>query len=350
MDFIGLWGNLAGSNIDTKKRFLEDGNNHIQFSNILLKLLKSPVIADKINELCKSFLSDEQYQNFVIAVCYLRIIGIKPDLNLVYELSDSDLVYSPLLSGNEKFSQLFTLRGDYIEVSDVFAKYFMSSNLVSSDKIIDRLYFIVKKFNNYSNRDCIQNSIFRSALRFHVVSSLLPEDNRKGGLLDYYEQLKSILPWLKNDPNYWMQYAMAKMMWSKMYNEAQKLLETSYAVAEHKDNYDVSKIDNQQARLYLLIAQTRTVESDKFSYFQKADLILKHVEMDSYALHRIGDMLDFYDKCFTSLSIKNRKIVLASFKFYLEKIEKYKDEDKYRFANLYITAEEKLKKLFVENS
>ena len=350
LDFIGLWGNLAGSNIDTKKRFLEDGNNHIQFSNILLKLLKSPVIADKINELCKSFLCDEQYQNFVIAVCYLRIIGIKPDLNLVYELSDSDLVYSPLLSGNEKFSQLFTLRGDYIEVSDVFAKYFMSSNLVSSDKIIDRLYFIVKKFNNYSNRDCIQNSIFCSALRFHVVSSLLPEDNRKGGLLDYYEQLKSILPWLKNDPNYWMQYAMAKMMWSKMYNEAQKLLETSYAVAEHKDNYDVSKIDNQQARLYLLIAQTRTVESDKFSYFQKADLILKHVEMDSYALHRIGDMLDFYDKCFTSLSIKNRKIVLASFKFYLEKIEKYKDEDKYRFANLYITAEEKLKKLFVENS
>ena len=326
LDFIGLWGNLAGVSFGTKRRFLKDNNNHIQFSNILLKLLKSPVITDKINELCKSFLSDEQYQNFVIAVCYLRIIGIKPDLNLVYELSDSDLVYNPLLSKNESFLQLFTIHNDYVEVSDAFAKYFMSSNLISGEKIIERLYYIVKKFNNYSNRDCIQNSIFRSAFRFHIVSSLLPEDNRKGGLLDYYEQLKSILPWLKNDPNYWMQYAMAKMMWNKMYDDAQKLLETSYSVAEHKGDYDVSKIDNQQARLYLLIAQARPVESDKFSYFQKADLILKHVEMDSYALHRISDMLDFYDKCFTSLSIKSRKIVLSSFKFYQEKIEKYIDE------------------------
>ena len=349
LDFIGLWGNLAGASIDTKKRFLEDNNNHIQFSNILLKLLKSPVITDKINALCKSFLSDEQYQNFVIAVCYLRIIGIKPDLNLVYELSDSDLVYNPLLSKNENFLQLFTIHNDYVEVSDAFAKYFMSSNLISGEKIIERLYYIVKKFNNYSNRDCIQNSIFRSALRFHIVSSLLPENNRKEMLLDYYEQLKSFLPWLKNDPNYWMQYAMAKMMWNKMYDDAQKLLETSYSVAEHKGDYDVSKIDNQQARLYLLIAQARPVESDKFSYFQKADLILKHVEMDSYALHRISDMLDFYDKCFTSLSIKSRKIVLSSFKFYQVKIEKYKDEDKYRFANLYITTEAKLQKVLNEN-
>ncbi len=349
LDFIGLWGSLAGTSIDTKKRFFEDDNNHIQFSTILLKLLKSPVITDKINKLCKAFLTEEKYQNFVFAVCYLRIIGIKPYFNLVYELSDSDLIYSPLLSNNENFSQIFTLRNDYVEVSDVFAKYFMSSNLISGEKIIERLYFIVKKFNNYADRDYFQNAIFRSALRFHVVSGLLPDDNRKLMLLDYYEQLKTILPWLKNDPNYWMQYAMAKMMWNKLYDDAQKLLDTSYSVAEHKYEYDVAKIDNQQSRLYLLNAQVRTVESDKFSCFQKADSILKHVEMDSYALHRIEDMLAFYDKCFMLLSIKNRKNVLSSLRLYLEKISKYKGEDKYRFGNLYITTEKKLKKIIEEN-
>ncbi len=349
LDFIGLWGSLAGTSIDTKKRFFEDDNNHIQFSNVLLKLLKSPVITDKINELCKAFLTEEKYQDFVIAVCYLRIIGIKPYFNLVYELSDSDLIYSPLLSKNEKFSQLFTLRDDYVEISDVFAKYFMSSNLISGEKIIERLYFIVKKFNNYADRDYFQNAIFRSALRFHVVSSLLPEENRKGMLLDYYEQLKTILPWLKNDPNYWMQYGMAKMMWSKLYDDAQKLLETAYSVAEHKSEYNVFKIDNQQARLYLLTAQLKTVESDKFLYFQKADSILKHVEMDSYALHRIEDMLAFYDKCFTMLSIKNRKNVLSSFRFYQEKIQNYTGDDKHRFSNLYTIIEQKITQLLDEN-
>ena len=349
LDFSWQWGNLAGASDEGKKKFLIDDNNHIQLSNVLLKLLKSPVITEKINELCKAFLNDEKYQNFVIAVCYLRIIGIRPDLNLVYELSDSDLVYSPFLSKNESFSQLFTLRNDYVEVSDIFAKYIMSSNLISGEKIIERLYFIVKKFNTYTDRDYFQNAIFRSALRFHIVSGLLPEDNRKVLLLDYYEKLKTILPWLKNDPNYWMQYAMAKMMWHKTLDDAQKLLETAYSVARRKNEYDVFKINNQQTRLYLLFAQTRTVETDKFAYFQKADSILKHVEMDSYALHRIGDMLDFYDKCFTSLSIKSRKIVLFAFKFYQEKIEKYKDEDKYRFANLYMTTEAKLKKVLDEN-
>lgn len=349
LDFVGLWGKLAGTGIDTKKRFLEDENIHIQFSTALLKLLKSPVITEKINELCKTFLTDEKYQNFVFAVCYLRIIGIKPYFNLVYELSDSDLIYSPLLSNNENFSQIFTLRNDYVEVSDVFAKYFMSSNLISGEKIIDRLYFIVRKFDNYSDRDYFQNAIFRSALRFHIVSGLLPENNRKVMLLDYYEQLKTILPWLKSDPNYWMQYAMAKMMWNKLYDDAQKLLDTSYSVAEHKYEYDVSKIDNQQARLYLLIAQVRTVESDRFAYFQRADSILTHVEMDSYALHRIEDMLAFYDKCFTLLSIKNRKNVLSSLHFYQEKISNYRGEDKYRFGNLYMATEQKLKQLFEEN-
>ena len=142
---------------------------------------------------------------------------------------------------------------------------------------------------------------------------------------------------------------MAKMMW-KSFDDAQKLLETAYSVANKKYEYDVSKIDNQQARLYLLFAQTQTAASDKFLYFQKADSILKHVKMDSYALHRIVDMLDFYDKCFTSISIKNRKTLLASLSFYQKKIEDYNGDDKYRFGNLYITIEQKLRQILVENA
>lgn len=236
IDFIGQWGNLAGASIEAKKRFLTDESNHIQFSNSLLKLLQSPVIKDKISVLCKSFLNDEKYQNLVISICYLRIIGVRPDFNLIYEISDSDYIYDPTLSNNEYFCQLFTLhdRDSYVEVSNSFAQYLIASGLINSEKIIERLYFIIRKFNNYSNRDYNQNAIFRSALRFHIVSGLLPENNRRGMLFDYYEQLKTILPWLKNDPNYWMQYAMAKMIQTKLLNDAQKLLETAYSVAEKK--------------------------------------------------------------------------------------------------------------------
>lgn len=349
VDFIGQWGTHAGSSIEAKKRFLADGANHIQLSSSLLMLLKSPVITTKITELCRTFFNNEKYQDLVISVCYLRIIGIKTDFGLIYELSDSDLIYSSELRKNENFCQLFTLQDDYVEISEMFAKYLMTSGLVNCESILNRLYFIIKKFDKYSNRDYIQNAIFRSALRFHIVSGLLPESNRKSMMLDYYEQLKTILPWLKSDPNYWMQYAMAKMMW-KSFDDAQKLLETAYSVANKKYEYDVSKIDNQQARLYLLFAQTQTAASDKFLYFQKADSILKHVKMDSYALHRIVDMLDFYDKCFTSIYHKNRKTLLASLSFYQKKIEDYNGDDKYRFGNLYITTEQKLRQILVENA
>lgn len=72
--------------------------------------------------------------------------------------------------------------------------------------------------------------------------------------------------------------------------------------------------------------------------------------MDSYAIRRISDMLDFCDKSFTGLSVKHRSFVLDSLLHYQKKIENYRGDDKYHFGNLYTTVEQKIELVLAENT
>lgn len=146
--------------------------------------------------------------------------------------------------------------------------------------------------------------------------------------------MKKNVDWLKSDPNYWMQYAMSLITNNDLLT-AQKFMDTAYSIAEQKNDYQTSKLDNQQARLYLLVARKKTVASEIYANFKNADLRLHDSEADSYLLHRIDDMVCFYDYCFDKISKKDQADCLKIFDFYKRKIENYNGIDKFQYNGLY---------------
>ena len=343
VDFIGLWGDRAGDSIDRKSKFLEGQNGYVQLSSALLKLFEAPQIQDRIHYLIRDLLKSCEIKNTIFSICYLKIIGLQPTELLISLLSDSFIIYESTLIRNVYFKQLFLHRSNHIDISNAFAIYLLN-NYFNGEYILSRLQFFVKKFNRYSNRVDEQQQVFRSALRFHIVDTILPDKSKKILLLQYYEQLKRLLKWLLEDPNYWMQYAMAKMICGE-FEDAQNFLNTAYSVAKGKIMYNTTKLDNQQARLYLLIAQKKHNASEIFNYFTLADNILRNTEMDFYALHRIEEILDFYVKCFSKLSTRDSEVFLKTIKRYQAQLERYEGSDKYQYEYLYLRVIDRIKKI-----
>lgn len=329
LDFYGLWGVNAGDSINKKTRFLKGKNEDVHFSEALLALFKAPQIRERINELLKKLIVNDEYKRTIFAVCYLKIIGIEPSETLISIVSNSDLIYEYSTTSNPVFKQLLNFNGRYYEISLPVVNYIFSENLLDGKFILSQLYFIIEHFSKYEFKDYFQQKIFRSAFRFHIVDSLLPSANKKNLFSEYYENLKRKQQWLISDPNYWMQYAMARMICGD-YASAQNYLDTAYSVAEKKySEYNTFKIDNQQARLHILQARKTAVESQIFLHINEAYKMLHYAEPDYYTIHRIDEFADLYDESFLKLSIKNRKFYLNMLSDFYNTLIGYKGDEKF---------------------
>lgn len=336
MNRSGLWGNLAGKSEDFKARYLLDENGGAYFSEILLKLFKAPQIENRMTELLKDLLKNFEYKKIIFTICYLKILGISPTDDLIYIISDSDDIFDSTLFRNTNFQQLFSKNknGSY-NVSYVFSQFIFEKNYLGNEFLAEQLLRIANALSKYENRKNPNfGEVFRGTLRFHTVERIFSSEGKRDILSRYYENLKKNVEWLKFDPNYWMQYAMSLITNNDLLT-AQKFMDTAYSIAEHKNDYQTSKLDNQQARLYLLVARKKTVASEIYANFKNADLRLHDSEADSYLLHRIDDMVCFYDYCFDKISKKDQADCLKIFDFYKRKIENYNGIDKFQYNGLY---------------
>lgn len=345
LDFYGLWGANAGDSVSKKTKFLKGKNEDVHFSTALLSLFNAPQIQERIKALLKKLIVNEEYKRTIFAVCYLKIIGIEPSETLISIISNSNLIYEYSSTNNSAFKQMLNFNGRYYEISLPVVNYIFSENLLDGKFVLSQLYFIIEQFSKYETKDYFQQKIFRSAFRFHIVDSLLPSVSKKSLFSEYYENLKRKQTWLISDPNYWMQYAMARMICGD-YTSAQKYLDTAYSVAEKKGSeYNTFKIDNQQARLHILQARKSAVESQIFSHISEAYKILHYAEPDYYAIHRIDEFAVLYDECFLKLSNKDRKDFLNMLSDLNDSLIDYKGEDNSKFYSDYQRLISKIEKI-----
>lgn len=320
--------------IKEKIQFLEGDDDIIRLAPALLKLLNARQITDRISEILKKlFKQNLNRKKTIFSMCYLSITGIKLDDINISDVADNTEILSYHFVGTPEFKQIFNKHNYGYSLSYSFAQYILSeSGYFTGIEISDYLLDIVNRLGN-SNID--QKSplytVVRDSLRFHVVESIVPKLDKKIVMQNYYEKLKSVEAFghrLLHDPNYWMQYAMAKMMCYN-YEDAQTYLETAYWKAEYlRKNalngvYNTNKIDNQQAHLYLLMAQDKKyLDSTRiYDFFMKADSKLHSVPADRFLLHRINDMISVFKEKSSLLSKRHLPLIKSSILRYCEKLE-----------------------------
>lgn len=307
-DNLGAWGKDADlSNSRKNKKIENDYDNQISLA--LTELLKSEVIKKKTEEMLSEVFNVFNKKT-IFYICVFQVMGADLDRSLLSELVNNNEIYDSSKIKNDNFMALFSNDKKYISGKSGLFCAWMIKNFFSPKDIMDGMNHIAKYFDNRRidfHNSYERDKIFKSSLRFSFIERILPENNKRDNLKLYYDKLKNDISWLKDDPHYWLQYAMAFMTFPDKYKESQQFLDQAYALAGRRYNYSIENIDNQQARLYIKQARTFTDGRVCFDYFKKAHNLLKRTRDDIYKFRQMREYYVFYQDKFHILSKSDKK-------------------------------------------
>jgi len=320
IDNVGLWGDKASFSRDRKISYIKQ-KNHSQLSLTLLNILNAPQIKDRVSLLTKELFKVKEYKDTAFAIALAETLDLKPNLSLVSEISLNNTIYDTKFRSNAYFKELFKItNNEILSKSSIFALSLLQNHF-SPTYVVDQLLKVVEKYNTLKSNGYSERSIFKSLLRFSFIERALPEMNKKNNLTRYYEKLKIVVPWLKNDPHYWLQYGMSRLPY-KDYAKAQAYFDQAYSLANNKSGYHTNNIDTQQARLYLLLAQSDSDPNQAFYYFENAHNLLSKLDNDVYKFRQVDRYQKVFESKFSIFSTKNKVAFTYACNSMIAEIEK----------------------------
>jgi hypothetical protein len=303
VDNLGMWGSDAGKSVQQKLKILRQDHNN-QLSLALLHLFKAPQIRDRLNGLLLKLLENNTYKQIIFCICVLSILDIPAEQSLIADLVGNDEIFSLDLLSNPSLKQIFRVSHNHVSSRSGLFSMFIIQTYFSPSYITKQLQGIAHKLNSYKKKNSSQDKIFKATLRFSFIERLLPGTQKRSTLLEHYENLKVSVPWLKSDPHFWLQYAMANITF-KDFSKAQKFLDQAYSLAFKKQHYDTQNIDTQQARLLILKSIGEADAASAFSLFEQAHRLMIKLDENVYKYRQVPLYKDFHDAWGAKLSRKN---------------------------------------------
>lgn len=325
IDNIGLWGEKAGYPVHEKIKYLQRDNEG-QLSVILISLLDSPHIKTKIKEIVSQIKINRDFDSTLMAISLSQVLGIDFSKSIISDMAGNDAIYRSDFISNPGFKQLFRITdGKLFHSSSLFCIALIKNNYTAT-LITDKLLDIAERFNSIKSKDHDQKRVFKSMLKFSFIERILPTSAKIGNMQRYYEELKVAVPWLRNDPHFWLQYAMSYMAFEN-FPKAQQYIDEAYAIAKSKSGYHTDNIDTQQAKLFLLSAKKIQDGNIVYSNFEKAHGLLSSLKNDVYKLRQVVRYKCFYDENYRKLSKTNKINFLNACRNMLDTLKD--DDDKH---------------------
>lgn len=323
-DGAGLWGDLASLSPSAKaSRIIQ--RNRRQISLSLLEVLESPQVKARVSQLLGGLLAEGSQKATVFAISLLEVLRASPNLSLVSEVAGNNAVYEGRLRINDDFKSLFKIEGNRVTAkSSLFALSIIRGHF-SAPYVVEALLQVAAKFGNDRTLPNIQQHIFKEIRKFSVVERMLPGDSpaqKKANLIKYYEELKRRVPWLKSDPHYWLQYAMAQINFED-YTTAQKHLDQAYAFARARDNYHTEQFDTQQARMWIEMSVRSSSPAESAKLFNSAHDLLRKVTSDLHKYWQYLRYVDVYQSQYASFSKASAANFEQSLKNALDEINRH---------------------------
>lgn len=353
LDYIGIWTESSKTNwsLERKKNYIKD-ECYSQISYILVDILKAKQMAKKIGELFGDILNNANIKRHLFVVLLLNVMDIPISIGLLEQLLDE---YNLAIFQNDVFGHLVNYnlldKDNTIELkSAIFSRFILQNNVFEPQYIIqESLQLLIRierliKYNEQNSK--YLNDVRINLFRFNFIERILPEDSKKNMLIKYYEDIKTHIPRIQHDPQYYLQYAMCFIA-NKDFDKAQRYLNTAYDKAK-ETSYDTYKIDNQQARLHLMKATLHTTNiKEAVELFLTADeLLTKRHKNDIYKYKAMLKYQDFISKRYNYFDKDTKnKIRKHCEKQLIEMNSANGFEVDYRREKIYIDCKEMLEKI-----
>lgn len=316
---FGLWRSLAGRSRHEKVKRLKD-NYSGQVHGILLGLLESEDLANRVRKLVKDSLKDRSCFEVVTSIFILNIVNHPSTIDTLHELWGAELISSVAFRQNPGIRQLIDFDKWEVRVrSSVLSEYSLRST--DAAELVPVLTKLTRHAGKAAKAIPRFANLFAELVKFSTIQRVLPEAGRMEGTVKYYENVKD-LPRAQRNPLFWLQYAIGCLVGGDL-KRAKTYFDTSYSLANNRD-FDTFQIDNHFAR-YLLVAtnESNVPVGRAIELFREARAIINR-QMQHERLHypfRVASSYqDFVDKFGSKLSPEACSEISAAAEYVIERI------------------------------
>ena len=310
-DEYGLWGELAGERKGRKITYLRR-DCHAEIHAILLKLLNSPHIKQKLNSISAALKSGSPRYNMLIGAMILALINQRPTVGVLADIWGTELTGTTVFKNDKVISEVVDFGRDVIRLrSPIAAKYFLNE-VINANAIVQILITMTKRAWIGGRLSRQYRRLFKTLMRFNSLQMILPEKGRGQAVIKFYEAVRDT-PGCKDNPLFWLQYAIASLVGGDR-ERAKRYFDTSYSIALDRE-WDTFQIDNHYARLLLETSIKDLESADAMENFREARRILIR-QMENERLHypyKVAiSFQDFWDRHHASLADAELKEILAA--------------------------------------
>lgn len=266
----GLLGQAAATNRDVRLRRLRQDHG-AEFRNILLWLLDSSHIKQRVLATFNSLASQKNVQSFVVAALLLRALGESNDIDYLVELVGIDEFNEAMLSRNSLVAEFVNTSGrGYVIRSPLFAVLVIRT-LWPDGFVMSTLVEMIRRALSLRFDDIQMEQISRELMRFSRLEQFVPR-NAINDLVEYYETIKNFNGCATNQ-FFWLQYAITRIQTGD-YDLAARYLDTAYGLVKNRPGFDTYQLDNTRARLLLRRTIEKMPADGGFAAFRDAHRIL----------------------------------------------------------------------------
>lgn len=268
LDSYGLWGGKAALSADRKLQRIRYLGG---FQALLLDLLKSPHILEKLNVLVEGFEKTHEYYDVVLSVLILAVLNYSPTMDKLTDFWGVKVLNSNFRN-NELARQILEINTDEVKLrSSVLARYILR-DVVNPDETIDVLIRMAQVAEERAAISPHYAHMFKNLMKFSNVQSVLPDNPKLSLFVRYYENIKNHKRSREN-PLFWLQYAIACLAF-KDFTRAESYFKTAYAYGQARA-FDLFQIDNHYARYLIMRSISEKDWRDPLEVFYEADGIVK---------------------------------------------------------------------------
>lgn len=352
LDRFGLWREYSILDSEKKKELLKNECKS-SLRLILLKIINSVDIRKRIEGDIKKIGRDRDLYQALVLMLVSNLLGWNISLDDVSFALGNTLKGSFSFRRNEVIKEYVDFSSSEMKVKSSILSEVILTQIMDVDIVREAL---VKAFCNFDKM--LGNEEYRKYMKTILsYANMQRVFNKEEGdvfnnnIVILFEDIRGCA-FCKNNPHYWLQYAIAKLGEQK-YDEAKLYFDNAYSFAKRKMDFDTYQIDNHYARYLLENVIYTNADDDFFKVFVQAHNILtdrRHEKDTKYYPFKVARIyLPFYEKFKSRMSKKELGQFYVACQQIANMIKKYKNAiPVYRMKHEVKEAEKNIDKILDE--
>jgi hypothetical protein len=265
-DEFGIWGDKASLSALRKERYLAQTCGG-EWSGILLKILESPHIVEKLQGLFSDLKKSSPYSEPIIGLLILTVLAYRPETPVLVDLC-GDKILEGGFRKDPVAKELVDFGRTTVGMRSSVTAEVLLRQVVDPNLVVKALIGLITRADKLSHASTFNYELFKNLVRFSNLHFMFAEKERGRAGMRVYESVKN-LPACKRSPLFWLQYGIAALV-SQDFDRAKSYFDNAYAFAGEMYEYDSFQIDNHYARFLIERAVARHDSKSAMSAFREA--------------------------------------------------------------------------------